>query len=85
LGSNRLLGRGSVVVDGARLSRHALVLRVKDLNGIGHGVLGTHLASGIVGEHNLNLDADDTLAKHDVANSEINVLLPPRQDRETMN
>merc|ERR1719378_507914 len=51
-----------------------LLLGLADLDDIGVGGLGAGLAGGVVGQHNLHLQTDDSLAEEDVADGNVDVL-----------
>ena len=68
-----LLGNNLVLGDG--LGDDALLLGLGNSDVVGEGALGTDLAGGIPREHDLNLQTKDTLAKEDVADSVVNVVL----------
>ena len=52
---------------GEGLGGDDLFLGLDDGNVVGEGLLGTHLAIGIPGQHNLDLDAQDSLPQEDVS------------------
>jgi len=68
-----LLGNNLVLGDG--LGDDTLLLGLGDSDVVGEGALGTDLAGGIPREHDLNLQAENTLAKENVADSVVNVVL----------
>jgi hypothetical protein len=63
-------GLAEVLGDG--LSDNGLLLGLKDADDIRKVVSGTGSASGVIFEHDLDLDTKDTLAKKDVTNSSLN-------------
>ena len=80
-----LLGNNLVLGDG--LGDDTLLLGLGDSDVVGEGALGTDLAGGIPREHDLNLQAENTLAKENVADSVVNVVLGglTRVDHESVN
>ena len=58
----------------------------EDSDIVGEGVLGTVLSSGILIQHDLDLDTEDTLSQHNVTNSAINKITDglTRVDHETI-
>lgn len=71
------LGGGSlgavVLADG--LENDLLLLGLEDGDGVGEGLGRTGLAVGVGAAHDLDLDAQDTLAEQDVAGSSVDELL----------
>ena len=66
LSSSLDLGGLSTVVLADGLHNRGFLLGVDDCNGIGEGLLGAGLALGVATAHNLDLDAEHTLAEQDV-------------------
>eukprot|EP01136_Pigoraptor_vietnamica_P011651 Opistho-1_new@50747 len=51
-----------------------VLLGLEDRDHVGEGDLGARLARGVEGEHNLDLDAEHTLAEEDVAHGRVHVV-----------
>jgi hypothetical protein len=87
-GLSRSFSNGSRLakVLGDGLSDGSFLLWLQDGDDIGKVVLGTGSASGVIVEHDLDLNTKDTLAKKDVANSSLNEVASglARVDHETI-
>jgi hypothetical protein len=89
LGSNGLSSNGSnwlAEILGDGLSDGGLLLGLKNADNIRKVVLGAGSASGVIVEHDLDLDTKDTLTKKDVTNSSLDEVASglTRVDHETI-
>lgn len=64
-----------------------LLLGLHDGDHIGKGVLGAHLSSGVPGQHDLDLDTQDSLTEENVTDGSVNKVLGglTRVDHESIN
>jgi len=74
-GRSSVVGGGDGLVLGDGLGDDALLLGLGNGDVVGEGALGPNDALGVPGEHDLNLQTKDTLAKEDVAHGVVNVVL----------